>query len=463
MDDIMKRILVMALVACFVLGAAIANAADMNFSGSFEHTLEWTDNTNFQDSNADDGNENDFLATQRVRLYFTSQAGETLKAVLGFEIDTPWGSPYDSINEKLITTTKGTGGGALGGDGTTVEVKHAYTDFMTGPVTWRVGLQGLAWPSAVAGSPIFNGDLTGIVASYAFNENVSVVTGWARLYDDRSNNLVTEKMNQEIDAATVIMPITMDGFTVTPYMIYAMAGKDVAANVEDMTNETGAVLPLTDDLTAFWMGGAFEVTAFDPITFGMDLIYGSVNGDEADDNDRSGWYWAGIATYKMDMVTPSLAFMYGSGEDEDDTNGSETMPTLAMGGGANSGLGLTQFGMNGNGGTETGDLLNDGRTDFMAVALILDDISFMENLKHKFVLVYGKGTSDKKQANGGVMVTEEDSFWEVNLDTSYAIYENLALNVNMAYLDVDRDSNWTAATRDLDAASKLYVNLTYKF
>jgi hypothetical protein len=458
MDDIMKRILVLALVACFVLGATMANAKEVQFKASFEHTLEWTDNTNFLEGAKDTTNEDDFKASQRVRTYFQYVTSEDLRAVIGFEYDTVWGAPDSS--------TAGEGsGGAIGTDGGELEIKHAYTDFKTGPLSWRVGLQGLAWPSAVAGSPIADTDVSGIVTSYAFNENVSVVLGYTRLYDDGDGD------NQgDVDAVTAILPITMDGWSLTPYGIYAMVGKDAATAaatgaLQDLTNETGAVA-LTDDLTGLWLGGALKVTAFDPITFGMDLIYGSVDGDEAEANDRSGWYWAGIATYKMDMVTPSLALIYGSGEDEDGTNGSETMPTLAGGGnGGKSGLNLTEFGLNGAAGTETGEILNDGRTDFMAVALILDDISFVESLKHKFVLMYGQGTSDKKAAaNGGVVVTEKDSFWEVNLDSSYAIYENLALNVNLAYVDVDRGGDvWTAAQKDLDAASKLYVNLTYKF
>ncbi|MBU1000946.1 MAG: outer membrane homotrimeric porin [Proteobacteria bacterium] len=453
----MKRILVMALVACFVLGAAMANA-ETKFSGSFEHSLEWTDNQDFQEGSADNNNEEDFTALQRVRLYFEHVTSEDLRAVIGFEFDTTWGA-QDSNDEY--------GGGAIGSDGGQLEIKHAYTDFKTGPLSWRVGLQGLAFPSSVAGNPIFASDLAGIVTSYAFNENVSVVAAYARLWD--GNNTTTDQADDEIDAAVVLLPITMDGWNVTPYAAYAMAGTGsnttaLAFPVIDLTNPSSAV-GYTDSVTATWVGAALGVNMFDPFTFGMDLIYGSVDGDEAEDNDRSGWYFAAIGTYKLDMVTPSLAFIYGTGDDDDITNGSETMPTLACGGGAHSGLALTEFGLNGAGGTESGDILNNSRTDFMAVALILDDISFLENLKHKFVLVYGKGTSDESNANrANIMVTEEDSFWEVNLDSTYAIYENLALNVNMAYLDVDRDEDtWTTAGADLDAASKLFVNLTYKF
>jgi hypothetical protein len=470
MDDIMKRILALALVACFVLGATMVNAKEVQFKGEFDHSLQWMDNDDFVSNGNATGTseEDDFTAVQRVRLYFHYVTSEDLRAVIGFEFDTLWGSPDDN-NEY--------GGGSIGSDGGQLEIKHAYTDFKTGPLSWRVGLQGLAFPSKVAGNPIFASDLAGIVTSYAFNENVSAVVAYTRLYDGMSNftsnvTAVADQKNDEIDAAILLLPITMDGWNLTPYMAYAMVGSDVYNGVKSLTNTSqyNATTKVwsntaTDDMTALWIGGALGIDAFDPFTFGMDLIYGSVDGDEKDANDRSGWFWAGIATYKMDMVTPSLAFMYGTGEDGEDGNGSETMPTLASGSAANSGLALTTFGMNGAGGTETGDILNNARTDFMAVGLVLDDISFVENLKHKFVLVYGKGTSDKKSAGDyRINVTEEDSFWEVNLDSSYAIYENLKLNVHLAYLDVDRDNDaWGAAASDLEAASKLFVNLSYKF
>jgi hypothetical protein len=465
MDDIMKRILALALVACFVLGATMVNAKEVQFKGEFDHSLQWLDNSDF----IDNGNtiptaeEDDFTAVQRVRLYFQYVTSEDLRAVVGFEYDTIWGAAGRGVQY---------GGGAIGNDGGQLELKHAYTDFKTGPLSWRVGLQGLAFPSKVAGNPIFASDLAGIVTSYAFNENVSAVVAYTRLRDV-TNDFTTatgaqaDQADDEIDAAIMLLPITMDGWNVTPYAAYAWAGKD-SGLLADLANNSRTTA-ITDSMNAIWVGAALGVDMFDPFTFGMDLIYGSVDGDESQTNDRSGWYWAGIATYKLDMVTPSLAFIYGTGDDDDASNGSETMPTLANGGGANSGLALTELGLNGAAGTETGDILNNGRTDFMAVALILDDISFVENLKHKFVLVYGKGTSDEKNANRlNIMVTEEDSFWEVNLDSSYAIYENLALNVHLAYLDVDRDEDtWetagNAGKADLSAATKLFVNLSYKF
>jgi hypothetical protein len=453
----MKRILTLALVACFVLSAGLVSAKEMQFTGQFEHALEWTDNLGLQESDKSGDSEDDFQALQRVRMYFQYVDSEVLRAVVGFEIDNTWGRP---------------GNANFGTDTMNVEVKHAYTDFNVGGVAFRVGLQGLSWPSAVAGNPIFDNDVAGIVASYQFNDNFGVTAGWARLVDALADDSRPFKnndgLNDEVDAFTVIAPITMDGWSLSPYVIYAKYGKDVGLLTSLQASNASAT---TDDMDIWWAGGAFELTMFDPFVFGADLIYGSVDGDKANQNDMAGWFFAAIATYKMDMVTPSLAFMYGTGDDDDWTDGSEVMPTLASGGNGSSGFGLTHFGFDGAAWTETGGILG-GRTDYAALALIVDDISFVENLTHKLTIAYGRGTSDSdliKKYGAGLLgvtpiLTDEDSFWEVNFDSTYQIYENLSLAGKFGYVNVDRDEDvWGNAASDLDAAYKFTVILRYNF
>lgn len=454
----MKRILTLALVACFVLSAGLVSAKEMQFTGQFEHTLEWTDNVDLLDSKSPAGSdsEDDFNALQRVRMYFQYVDSEVLRAVVGFEMDNVWGNPAKAN---------------FGIDNKDVEIKHAYTDFNVGGVAFRVGLQGLTWPSAVAGNPIFDNDVAGIVGSYAFNDNFALTAGWARLVDANPYDDGTlSGKNDEVDAFTVIAPITMDGWSLSPYVIYAKYGRDVPVGSVSSLSASNATA-YTDDLDIWFAGGAFSLTMFDPFVFGADLIYGSLDGDKANQNDMAGWFFAAIATYKMDMVTPSLAFMYGTGEDDDWTDGSEVMPTLAAGGATNGGFGLTHFGFDGNAWTESGGILG-GRTDYWALALIVDDITFVENLTHKLTIAYGGGTSDsdliKKfgAANlvNGPILTDEDSFWEVNFDSTYQIYENLSLAGKFGYVSVDRDNDvWGNALSDLEDAYKFTVILRYNF
>jgi len=442
-----------------MVGTMQAQAKEVNFSGTLEQTLEWRDNTDFLDNGAATaGNEeDDFHATQRWTMGFEYITGDALRAVIEFELDTTWGAP-DSGNDY--------GGGAIGTDGGRLQLLHAYTDFGTGPVSWRVGLQDIAWPSATYGSPVLDSDVAGIAASYSFNEQIALTLAWIRAQDNSDDFTsatasVTDQKNDEVDLVFASLPIAMDGWSVNPYLTWGMVGSDSALSTESGLAGAKATA-ITDDMSALWAGAALEISAFDPITFGADVIYGSVSGDEADANDRSGWFLAGKALYKLESCTPGLLLFYGSGEDDDTSNGSEVLPTL------DGKFAPTHFGFKANLDTATGDLLGS-RTDMMGLGLIIEDISFMENLSHRFALLYGRGTSSEemgdkhKGAANGLVLTEEDSFWELNVDSTYAIYENLSLMAQVGYLAVDwSEDAWTNAS-DREDAMKLSFTLTYNF
>ncbi|WP_461210187.1 outer membrane homotrimeric porin [Desulfocurvus sp. DL9XJH121] len=468
----MKRFLVLALVLSFVLGATMANAKEMNFKANFEQSLEWLDNSNFfeQGDDANDGDRNsedDFNANQRVRMYFEYVDSETLRGVVGFEIDTRWGEAN---------------GGQLGTDGVDVEVKHAYVDFNVGNVAFRTGLQPLAFPSAVAGSPIWDDDVAGIVASYKFNDMVSLTVGWARLLDLNAADAGSASTNDEIDAFTAIMPITGDGWSLTPYVVYAAIGSggyNAADPVKSLYSENATAWG--DNLDAWWGGGAFTLTMFDPFVFSADLIYGSVDGDTSDRNDRAGWFFAAELDYKMDMVTPGLVFVYGTGNDDDTTDGSEAMPNLSGGGGNFSGFGLTTMGFDGSHWTTTSGALlpgNNGNYGLWALGLTFKDFSLLENLSQTFTVVYGQGTNDADGIKGKTMVdstgaasiyglSDEDSFWEVELLSEYALYENLSLWSELNYVSVDLDEdtwkNTVAYADEATACARFSVGLSYNF
>ncbi|WP_461210189.1 outer membrane homotrimeric porin [Desulfocurvus sp. DL9XJH121] len=467
----MKRLLILAVAVCVVFGASLANAKEMKFKGQFDQHLEWANNANFfgQGDDANDGDrtsEDDFNARQRVRMYFEYVDSENLRGVVGFEIDTRWGDAA--------------GGGSLGTDGKVVEVKHAYVDYKVGGVSIRSGLQSLGFPSAAMGSPIWNNDVAGIIANYKFNDMVSVVAGWTRLWDTNASDAGSAASNDEIDAFTVMAPITAEGWSLTPYVVYATAGKDtydaVAVNKNKPINSllSADTARWADDLDIWWAGGAFKLDMFDPFTLGVDLIYGSVDGDTNEVNDRAGWFFATELDYKMDVVTPGLLFFYGTGDDDDPKDGSEAMPTLA--GGANSGFAATKIGFHGgHWGSTYGQLVsNYGNFGMWGIGLTLKNFSLCENLKQTFTVLYGKGTNDADGIKGRVVpagflygFSDKDSFWDVELYTDYALYENLTLWSEMAYINVDADEDtWKttlARADETSAFSKIAVGIRYNF
>ncbi|NJB67301.1 hypothetical protein GGQ74_000941 [Desulfobaculum xiamenense] len=446
----MKRILTLALVAAFVLGVAgFASAKEVQMKAQFVHMLQWTDNTDF----TDDNNEDDFKADQRVRVYFDYVASESLNAVLGFEINSEWGNAGE--------------GGALATDGDTVLVKHAYTNFVVPgtSVNVRLGLQPVAWKGAY-GNPIFDDDAAGIIVTSPITDQVSLALGWVRAYDDLKAGTADGATEDDMDIFTAILPVQGDGFGVTPYVIYSQLGKDGfnALTATDMVTPglvSMAPVAVDDNVTAWWGGVNFELSMFDPFTFKGDVIYGTVDGDE-EANDRSGWFMDLGAEYKMDFGTLGLALVYGTGDDDDLSDGSEAMPVLN-----DSGFGLTHLGFSGatTGGYDSA--LGTARYDMWAIGAYLADFSFVENLSHKLIVVYGQGTTDGEAVKGyagnfGPSITDEDSFVEVNFDSTYQIYENLACIVELGYINLDLDEDvW--GTDDTDDALKAAFYLKYDF
>ena len=146
----MKRIVTLLLAAGLVLGAAGAgNAADVKVKGAYDFAIGWS-NSFRKDPNADN-----FKALQRLRTQVDFIASESLKGVVFFEIgDQNWG--------------KAAQGASLGTDGTVIEVRYSYIDWVV-PNTdlkVRMGLQPVAFPGYVANSTVLNHDGAGITLNY---------------------------------------------------------------------------------------------------------------------------------------------------------------------------------------------------------------------------------------------------------------------------------------------------------
>ncbi|WP_462327791.1 outer membrane homotrimeric porin, partial [Desulfobaculum sp.] len=274
----MKRVLTLALVGALVLGlAGFASAKEVQMKAQFNHFLTWTDNADFNDKDRED----DFKADQRIRVYFDYVASEALNAVLGFEINSEWGSESE--------------GGDLGTDGNTVAVKHAYTNFVVPgtSVSARVGLQPVGFKGAY-GSPIFDDDAAGILVSSPITDQVGLTVGWVRALDNADGEDDSKYNEDDIDIFTAILPVNMDGFGFTPYLIYGSLGADIynakdsggdnILDIEDkhfyakgLVSSNPKLSGVDDNTSLFWGGLNFEVTMFDPFTVKGDIIYGAVN------------------------------------------------------------------------------------------------------------------------------------------------------------------------------------------
>ena len=465
----MKRIVTLLLAAGLVFGAHTgAQAVDFKTKGTWDFNFEWLEGTDFNKNNT--SKDDTFAGKQRFRTQIDVIASEALSGTVYFEIgDTIWGSKD----------------GALGSDGKSIEVKRSYIDWIV-PQTdlkVRMGIQGLALPGFVAGSPVLDDDVAALTMSYAFNDNVAATAFWARPYDTGAytydNNVEERNSYDEMDLFGLVAPISLDGMKIVPWALYSSIGKNVngadangaswdqAKNgLRPLNKVAGATTPFDKDTTAWWGGVSYQLTMFDPLKLSFDGVYGSVSADQ-EAFDRAGWLAIAKLDYKLSMLTPGIFGWYGSGDDNDTMNGSEQLPYISPD------FGPTSFGMDKYAASiATDSLLSVSGAGTWGIGLQAADISFVENLSHVVRVAYYTGTNDKAMAKAignpriagyGLYMTEEDNALEVNFDTTYKIYENLTLIAELGYIHLDMDQDVWAGQNFEDNAWKLGFNLQYAF
>ena len=469
---IMKKLMTLALAAAMMLGAATgANAIDFKAKGQWIMDFNYGMHGNFGDSKAaansgfsrNGNHEDEFEATQRVRLQLDAVASEALSGTVFFEIgDQVWG---DSDN-----------GGALGADGTVVELKRAYIDWMV-PQTdlkVRMGIQGIALPSFTTNaSQIMDDDVAAISLNYQFNENVGLTAFWARPYNDNNGYDGNTNYMDNMDMFAVLLPLSFDGVKVTPWVMYAAMGPGMfnydntrGYTVAGRANANGRVnagmisgfggSDFNDTYgNAFWAGVTGEVTYWDPFRIAWDVNYGSAA--YADQKmDREGWLASLLLEYKLDWGTPGIYGWYGSGDDSNPRNGSERMPVVS----ANGNNDFSNFAFNGNPYIAREAVLGTTMVGTWGIGARLKDVSFLEDLKHTLRVNFMGGTNAPKMAKymrgaaskDGVAwvarpdfghgapyydpmyLTTDDYALEIGLTNTYKMYDNFTVMLDAAYI-----------------------------
>jgi hypothetical protein len=524
----MKRFawIAMAMVLVMATGAA-ATAAELKVRGQVQAWARAVDNWDFEKSKSRNNNyayEDDFTVEERARLFFDFVANKDLKFILQLQIGNgAWGQDGFGLGQGDGGTNKSTA----------LRTRQAYLDFNVPDtqVNVKAGFFTLALPGYVGDSAILNEETSAIVATAPIiDKTLSVLVGYARLYDNtvanNTNNAVgtgfnSYGMRDEFDAAILALPVKFDGVEATPFFVYGWAGKqslndDIAyfgprSGLVDagitrglltpglrMAYSAGTPYSFQHDLNAWWGGLATKLTMFDPIWFAFDFNYGSLSGggspnadggtawDNSKVNDRAGWLVDFAVGYNgLDFMKPKFTFAYTSGEDSDPTNGSERMPSLSqqmmytpmwLGNSLSSSVGT--MGAPTRGGSE--------HFGFWLLSLVIEKITYMENLSHDFTVAYIKGTNSASlltdptmlagtRTSGGLFnympghfLTTKDSLVEVDLHTYYNIFKELRLVMEAGYIfqSLDKDTwNTYLGTTDFQPsnAAKCMLGLVYDF
>lgn len=512
----MKKLATLILAAGLVFGATTgANAIDFKAKGQWIMSFDYGQNGQFEGKyrgNSPTGwnnKEDEFEARQRVRLQLDAVASESLSGTVYFEIgDTIWG--------------QNSSGGALGADGRIVELKNAYIDWMIpeSDVKVRMGIQNITTPAYASGNSVLNDDVAGIVVAGQINDQVGLTAFWARPYNDNyagydKNEYIKDyraNYMDNMDAFGLLVPLTFDGAKVTPWGMYAMIGPNTfrsgstskdgswygnignmgagngfaraglfpvgGARHKDFSNANNA-RSLSSNANAWWGGLSAELSMWDPLNVALDFEYGSVTWDDDGRLNRQGWFATLLFEYKLDWAIPGIYGWYGSGDDDNPSNGSERLPTLD----GNNTNKYSNFAFDGDPYIARDSVIGHSMAGTWGIGVRLKDMSFIENLKHTFRINYIGGTNSPSMAkkmsiaglwaNGNILdntspfspnvstggfnlghdamyLTTQDNALEFGLTNYYKMYENFTIALEADYIAMWLDTGksvWGARHR----------------
>lgn len=484
----MKKISALVLAVCFVLGSlGSAAAIDVKVKGNWHFSYGYFGNWSMYES--DDANPSrinnnldPFQARMRARTQIDFIASETLSATLHFEIG--------------VMNYGQAGGYQLDTDGINVKTKWAALDW-TIPQTKthiRMGLHRMGLPSMVMGDNfVYVADSAGIAINQEITPQVGLTAFWARPYDTAVTG--DSKNYDEMDMFALMLPIKTDVIRVTPWAAAAVIGKNsgynnaaaAAALGLDLSENRnvihrGRFVPADardDRSVAWWAGLSFELPVLDPFIFKFDGMYGRQNNDSAViggteyDFDQRGYFLAAQLGYKFDWGTASIIGWYGSGDNNEATDGYGTIPVVSTDGGF--GPGIHAFG--GNRFLQRDGGIGNTGAGTWGVGVAFDNMSFVPNLTHGFRAFMFRGTNkaDRVQgsnylysANGydaghqAYMISSDFGFGAAWTNT-YKFNANFLMGLDFGYTHLDLSNQRGDAQRETEDMYAAILSFGYSF
>jgi hypothetical protein len=489
----MKTMKSLALAAALLLGATtLAHAAtEVKMTGDARVYGNFFEGRNFTGWNkTGTKTEDNFEIWERFRLRSDFIANEGVKFRLGIKVEDTWGhGTFTAANPE-----------------TAVQVDLAYLQFKFPGTDIEItaGLQDVNLPqsSMFYMSPVWSDKMAALTIKAPLIENtLSVLTGFGRLIDtNRTYDTTTTQVADELDAYFLALPVTVEGFKATPWGMISVAGRNTdysykdttdvaewgnnfnntlmsAASAANRTSATGLGRWKNDQNPYYWVGGAFEVTALDPVKFYADVIYGAGASGDTKAAKREGWMVDAGAEYTgFDMVTPQVFAFWSTGEDKSTSNGSERMPYMrSYWGPGNSFL------------FDDSQELGKGSNMYVSpvgnygIGASLNKMTFIEDLTHRLTFVYLRGNNSARAIryartylsnsyfSMGHDLTTHEYLMGLNFDTKYMIYENLAAVLETGWAHGQfQESVWghrlvSQADSLGNNAWKVAFGLTYKF
>ena len=394
---------------------------------------------------------------QRARIYYSAKSGDTAKLVTAFEIDSVWG-------DKSGSSANRNSGAALEGDAVNLETKWVHLDLKIPsiPTRAKIGLQpfkdnikGLFADFDAAGiSTITDLGAAKIQAAYfrGYDQSYFSTSPTVRGVKDLDIGVVGIKYGLDqktnigfdyylyIDPRDLNVPAANENMTIHTFGLYGdttIAKTNLSGLLAYQSGEFEAASGEKSDLNAY----AFNLAAKAPLgqgTFKTAFLYTSGNGYEASNGngkDYTGW----VGTNSSQNANWNV----GTGG-TNSYNDSDMMllnrSTMNMPSTTDNHLIFNS----GNGTTPT-----NSQGQYLYSLGYSHPVSDNLNIKSNLGLAWAAKANNLKPINKNTGKVNDSNFQggEVNLETSYKVYDNVTAKFQAAYLmlgDYYKNS-WSAA------------------
>ena len=495
----MKRFTAIALALAIVGFAVMASAAtEVKMVGDARIWGNWTSDMNYTGWNSTGTKTAQSLTIyERFRLRTDFVANEGLKFRFGIRVNNKaWG-------DAAATTAAAGGGFLIDNPAVNIDVYECYLQFKwpNTEIQFTIGMQPLDLP--ISADMLYGNPVLGVtwgpaaIVNAPFTDNFGAVAGFIRFADGNPGfEPSTTVLADRLDGYLLALPITFDGFKAVPWGVLGVMGHDAAAvaksigtgaspriNNQNVGNGmlsssaylNPAVMLRQAEQVYYWVGTTLTVTALDPFKFYGDIIYGA-DGTSDKKYDKRGGLWFDVAAEYtgFDMLTPQATFWYGTG-DTSAHQGSQRMPTIVDNWGPS-----TSFLFNTSQALAAGYAAGLNPAGSWGVAVSLDKITFVQDLKSRITFTFANGTNSNNALRYGNLLNGVGTYYQmgrdlskdeyvygVNFDNQYNIYENLAAIVETGWAHGNFETSvWTH--RFTNAAKngdewKVAFGLQYKF
>jgi len=385
----MKKLGIIALAALLVVAFTMPAAALENVFGGYWRT-RFVSQSDFNGT-ADEAKDLSRVDT-RTRLYWTAILNDNVKLVNKFEMDAVFGEPEY---------------GDVGADGISVEVKNTYADFNTGPVNWKMGVQGYK----LARGFLYDTDASGAILTYGA-DSFTLPFGWFRVEEGGTGPMHSDG---DIDNY-VFAPVISLGETVSlnPYLLYYMSADwDLDAATDDPLDVffLGFDVDVSFDMGGFWGTFIYESGTLPDTYFGT-----------AEDVDVSAYLIGFGGNVKLGPADIHGQVLYSPGDDGTNEDYEQFLPPAGVSYYWAEIMGLGTFDQ------QAAGPWGDNIQNIVAFNI---GVSFKPMEK----MTLGIDLWDASYEDNGTM--EEHVGTEIDFSLKYKLIEGLNLDVVAAYLSAD--------------------------